>query len=230
MKRDYVPLPLEYLEEMAPLSGEDFGQLIRALLLYAKDGTPVELDGDCRFYCARVMNKDDFYAEKFAEEAEKAEKRRAHAKKAINARYADKNEGEESPALPEYTREGNNITYQSNSSHNRSSHNTSSQINSVGAEPEEASAAAPAIPLIDGSEYCVKVKELEEWKKAFPAVDVTQELGEMRAWCLSNPTLRKTKNGVRRFINTWLSKEQDKRHTGQAVKAQPQRVFVPSEL
>ena len=228
--RDYAPLPLEYLAEMAPLSDADFGRLVRALLLYAKDGTPVALDGDCRFYCARVMNKDEYYAEKFAEEEEKAEKRRAHAKKAINARYAEKSEGEESPVLPEYTREGNNITYQSSSSHDTSTHNTSSQINSVGAEPEEASAAAPAIPLVDGSEYCVKVKELEEWKKAFPAVDVVQELGEMRAWCLSNPTLRKTKKGVRRFINTWLSREQDKGHTGQAVKPQPERAFVPSEL
>ena len=78
----------------------------------------------------------------------------------------------------------------------------------------------------------MKVKELAEWKKAYPAVNVEQELGEMRAWCLSNPTLRKTKKGVRRFINTWLSKEQDKRHTGQAVKeqAKPERAFVPSEL
>ena len=41
---------------MEPLSNEDFGRLIRALLLYARDGTPIELDGDCRFYAKRVMN------------------------------------------------------------------------------------------------------------------------------------------------------------------------------
>ena len=223
--RDYAPLPLEYLAEMAPLSDADFGRLVRALLLYAKDGTPIALDGDCRFYCARVMNKDDYYAEKFAEEEEKRERISRRNSRNARARYESGCDG-----MPPQAMAGNNNTNQINSSHDSSTHNTSSQINSVGAEPEEASAAAPAIPLVDGSEYCVKVKELEEWKKAFPAVDVVQELGEMRAWCLSNPTYRKTRKGVRRFINTWLSREQDKGHTGQAVKAQPERAFVPSEL
>ena len=226
MGRDYAPLPLEYLAEMAPLTDEDFGKLVRALLLYGRDGTPVDLDGDCRFYCTRVMNKDRHYAERAAEEEEKAQKRSRHARTAAEGRYAPR-EGEICSSRDEHARAGNNITYQSNSHHNNSPH-----INSGGAEPEEASAAAPAIPLADGSEYCVKVKELAEWKKAYPAVNVEQELGEMRAWCLSNPTLRKTKKGVRRFINTWLSKEQDKRHTGQVVKeqAKPERAFVPSEL
>lgn len=227
MKREYVPVPIDYLIEMEPLSDEDFGRLIRALLRHSRDGSPVELDGDCRFYCGRVMLKDRYYAEKFAEDDEKAAKRSGHARRAANAKYEGKDRGEECSGMPEDARADNTNTNQFNSLHNNSN-----QFNfyGEGAEPEEASAAAPAIPLVDGSEYCVKVKELEEWKKAFPAVDVVQELGEMRAWCLSNPTLRKTKNGVRRFINTWLSKEQDKRHTGQAVKAQPQRAFVPSEL
>ena len=224
--RDYVPLPMEYLEEMKPLSDEDFGRLVRALLLHARDGVPVELDGDCRFYCARVMNKDRYYAGKFAEEEEKAARRSSHARKAINARYAAVKQ-EENSGIPENTREGNIITDQSNSYHNNSIHNKGDS-----AEPEEASAAAPAIPLVDGSDYCLKVSELEEWKKAFPAVDVEQELREMRAWCLANPTLRKTKRGVKRFINTWLSKEQDRRHAGQtaAKSSRPERAFVPSEL
>ena len=54
--REYVPLSIEYLEEMEPLSDEDFGRLIRALLLSARDGTPIGLD-DCRFYAKRVMNR-----------------------------------------------------------------------------------------------------------------------------------------------------------------------------
>ncbi len=226
MGREYVPLPLEYLEEMAPLTDEDFGKLVRALLLYGRDGTPVDLDGDCRFYCTRVMNKDRHYAERAAEEEEKAQKRSRHARTAAEGRYAPR-EGEICSSRDEHARAGNTIPNQTNP--NQSIPN---QSNGGGAEPEEASAAAPAIPLADGSEYCVKVKELAEWKKAYPAVNVEQELGEMRVWCLSNPTLRKTKKGVRRFINTWLSKEQDKRHTGQAVKeqAKPERAFVPSEL
>lgn len=32
----------------------------------------------------------------------------------------------------------------------------------------------------------------------------------MRGWLDSNPDRRKTRRGVRRFVNSWLSQEQDK--------------------
>ena len=32
----------------------------------------------------------------------------------------------------------------------------------------------------------------------------------MKAWCVANPTKKKTLSGVNRFIVTWLAKEQDK--------------------
>ncbi len=233
MGREYVPLPLEYLEEMAPLTDEDFGKLVRALLLYGRDGTPVDLDGDCRFYCTRVMNKDRHYAERAAEEEERRERLSRRNSRNARARYrTDDEAATESDGMRPQAMAGNTIPNQTIPIQTNPYQSKPNQSNGGGAEPEEASAAAPAIPLADGSEYCVKVKELAEWKKAYPAVNVEQELGEMRAWCLSNPTLRKTKKGVRRFINTWLSKEQDKRHTGQAVKeqAKPERAFVPSEL
>ena len=108
--REYVPLSIEYLEEMEPLSDEDFGRLIRALLLYARDGTPIELDGNCRFYAKRVMNKDQHYARRAEEEEEKAKKRSDHAKKAITARW---NQEEEYPGMPENSREGNTKPIQS---------------------------------------------------------------------------------------------------------------------
>ena len=52
----------------------------------------------------------------------------------------------------------------------------------------------------------------------------------MRAWCQANPKLRKTKNGVRRFIVSWFARQQDKGHPGMAVKPKPERRFVPTEL
>ena len=115
--REYVPLSIEYLEEMEPLSNEDFGRLIRALLLYARDGTPIELDGNCRFYAKRVMNKDQHYARRAEEEEEKAKKRSDHAKKAITARW---NQEEEYPGMPENSREGNTKPIQSKPRPNQS--------------------------------------------------------------------------------------------------------------
>lgn len=91
----------------------------------------------------------------------------------------------------------------------------------IGAEPEPVSAPAPVITIIlnNGDEYPVYQDYVDEMQKLYPAVDIMQELRAMKAWCINNPKRRKTKNGIKRFINTWLSGEQDrggrKQHTGQ---------------
>ena len=91
--------------------------------------------------------------------------------------------------------------------------------------------APEAIPLVDKTVFEASEEEIEAWQKAFPAVDVRQQLRKMRAWCLANPKLCKTRKGVKRFIVSWLSREQDRGHPGMAVKAQKEpRPFVPTEL
>ena len=64
--------------------------------------------------------------------------------------------------------------------------------------------------LNDKSEYSVTEEQVEEWTRLFPAVDVIQELRKMKGWLDANPSRRKTKNGILRFIHNWLSKEQDR--------------------
>ena len=51
---------------------------------------------------------------------------------------------------------------------------------------------------------------VSEFKELYPSVDVEQELRKMKGWCNTNPTKRKTKRGILRFVNSWLAKEQDK--------------------
>lgn len=82
----------------------------------------------------------------------------------------------------------------------------------VGAEPQAASTPPPAIflPLNDGTEYPVSQEQCHEWAGLYPAVDVIQQLRQMRAWLIANPRKKKTKSGINRFIVTWLSKEQDR--------------------
>lgn len=82
------------------------------------------------------------------------------------------------------------------------------------AEPKHL-ATAPVfieIPLNDGSLYSVLCSDVEEWKNCYPAVDVEQQLRSMKSWCNCNPAKRKTRRGVMRFIDNWLSKEQNKYH------------------
>lgn len=81
----------------------------------------------------------------------------------------------------------------------------------VGAEPQAAS-TPPVIflPLNDGTEYPVLQEQCHEWAGLYPAVDVIQQLRQMRAWLIANPRKKKTKSGINRFIVAWLSKEQDR--------------------
>ncbi len=82
-------------------------------------------------------------------------------------------------------------------------------------QPPKASATAPtdgviALPLIGESEFHVTSSQSAEWETLFPAVDVPQELRKMRAWLLASPKKRKTRNGIQRFITSWLGREQDR--------------------
>jgi hypothetical protein len=65
------------------------------------------------------------------------------------------------------------------------------------------------IPLNDGSDHVVTTSMVAEWSSSFPAVDVPQQLRQMRAWSIAKPSRRKTSRGVNAFIVGWLSKQQD---------------------
>lgn len=54
------------------------------------------------------------------------------------------------------------------------------------------------------------------WQRAFPKVNVHQELAAMTSWCDANPARRKTKAGIKRFVNLWLTKAQNQGGSPQA--------------
>lgn len=88
--------------------------------------------------------------------------------------------------------------------------------------PSPKAAKLPAIisiSLNDNSEYPITQPDIDSWAELYPAVDIMQELRKMKGWALANPTKRKTVKGIKRFINSWLAKEQDKYHpTAQTAK------------
>ena len=82
------------------------------------------------------------------------------------------------------------------------------------------------MPLNNSSLYPIYQEDIGKWRDLYPAVDVEQEIKKMIGWLDANPTKRKTKNGIKRFINGWLAKEQDKGKGG-AIIASPTG-FKPS--
>lgn len=96
-------------------------------------------------------------------------------------------------------------------------------------EPTSGPVSGFAVPLVDGSDFDVPQRMLDDWATLFPAVDVQQELREMRAWSLANKAKRKTRRGVEAFIVRWLSKAQDtpgRPRTVVAVDEQRSAVFA----
>jgi len=64
--------------------------------------------------------------------------------------------------------------------------------------------------LNTGEDWQPEDKDIIEWQKTYPAVDVFHELAKMESWLDANPARRKTPKGIKRFVNNWLSGAQDR--------------------
>ena len=84
-------------------------------------------------------------------------------------------------------------------------------------EPQEL--PVTEIILNDGSLFPVYKNDADKWQELYPALDVMQQLRNIKGWCEDNPKNRKTRSGVRRFITGWLIREQNR--TAKAPGASP---------
>ena len=114
----------------------------------------------------------------------------------------------------------NNNSIKSNSINNNSNINTSEQT------PENGTGIF--MVLEDDSFYDVLPDKLSMWQRAYPDLDVERELYQMASWCNANPTRRKTRRGLEKFINGWLNRSQNdnkqcsKREEGKNDAAEPE--------
>ena len=76
------------------------------------------------------------------------------------------------------------------------------------------------ILLNDGSSYQVTQSEVDQNSTLYPGIDILQEYRKMQGWAIANQARRKTKRGIKAFINSWLSRAQDS--VGQHSRASPQ--------
>ena len=90
--------------------------------------------------------------------------------------------------------------------------NRNTIFNSISCSEPLASSApeVPALILNDNSEWRPSRDDLDGWQRLYVGVDVIRELARMREWCKSNPTKRKTRKGIRRFVQSWLDREQNR--------------------
>lgn len=211
MARNYAALPYDYLEEMDALNDAEFGRLTRALLVYSMTGEQIALCGNERFFVKRMMAQEDRFKASYDDIATT----RSEAGKAgAAARWQNGKRifanGKNSKAMSANGKNGNTET--------KTDTNTETNIqlsnDSKGEYCAELQAAnAPpviSLPLNDGTFFDVSENDRTKWSQLYPNVDVLQQLRHMAGWCDANPTKRKTRGGIKRFITAWLAREQDK--------------------
>lgn len=66
------------------------------------------------------------------------------------------------------------------------------------------------LPTVNGDMVSISEADVAEWSEAFPAVNVRQQLAAMRSWLNANPKNRKTGKGMKRFVVSWLTRDQDR--------------------
>ena len=226
MARNYAALPFDYLEEMEALNDAEFGRLTRALLVYSMTGEQIALCGNERFFVKRMMAQEDRFKASYDDIAttrSEASKTDAAARWQNGKRiFAN---GKNSKAMSANGKNGNTET--------KTDTNTETNIqlsnDSKGeycAEPQAADAPPViSLPLNDGTFFDVSENDRAKWSQLYPNVDVLQQLRNMAGWCDANPTKRKTRGGIKRFITAWLAREQD-----QCGKAPQNKPFVYGDV
>jgi|SRR5690554_24905 len=62
----------------------------------------------------------------------------------------------------------------------------------------------------EGEQYPVTQSQIDGWQEVYPAVNVLQEVKKAKAWLQANPAKAKTYRGMAKFLNGWMSRQQDK--------------------
>jgi len=64
--------------------------------------------------------------------------------------------------------------------------------------------------LKDGTNFDITEDMFSFYSQAYPHLDIHEQFRLMVSWCFSNDAKRKTRRGIKRFINSWLSGAKNK--------------------
>lgn len=74
---------------------------------------------------------------------------------------------------------------------------------------QEVDPTVERVPLEDGSFFDITSAMVAEFKRAFPDIEIEQELIRLRLWNESKPAQRKTRKGIAAHIQSWLKQAND---------------------
>ena len=218
-----------YLDALEPLTDAERGRLFVACLKYSKSGEVGHLSGNERFVFPVFRGQIDRDNAKYANKCKKQTDN-------VNRRWNKKDTNDTTvydgiqnvPSYENYTDDTNTKekekekTKENNIPPTEVCGELPSSPPPDEPDPSPLSIIVVRLPLVDGTEYPVFERQVEELTALYPAVDVPQQLRNMRGWLLANPKNRKTKSGIMRFVNSWLSREQN---SARKENAQPRPAY-----
>lgn len=195
-----------YLDALEPLTDAERGRLFVACLKYSKSGEVGHLSGNERFvfpvFRGQIDRDNAKYANKCKKQADNANKR-WNKDDANDAKAYDG-----IPNVPPHEKDANDAKAKAKEKAKDKAKDNIPPSEVCGELPSSPPSAA-VLPLVDGTDFEISVEMVAELSGLYPAVDVEQQLRNMRGWLLANPKNRKTKAGIMRFVNSWLSREQN---------------------
>lgn len=213
MKNSFV-MYTDYYDHIDLLSMEQRGLLFTGIMCYASGREMPDMDGMTKMafsFIKSQMDRDTTRYEKTVEARSQAGKKGGRPKKEANAFSEKQEKAKKANAFSEKQMKAKKADTDNDTVTDTENENENGKDKTICADPDElASAPVAEIILNDGSVYEVTEKEYAYYCSLYPAVDVTQELRKMIGWCDSNPANRKTRRGIKRFINSWLARTQDR--------------------
>ena len=195
-----------YLDALEPLTDAERGRLFVACLKYSKSGEVGHLSGNERFvfpvFRGQIDRDNAKYANKCKKQADNANKR-WNKDDANDAKAYDG-----IPNVPPHEKDASDAKEKEKAKAKAKAKDNIPPSVVCGELPSSPPPAA-VLPLVDGTDFEISVEMVAELSGLYPAVDVAQQLRSMRGWLLANPKNRKTKAGIMRFVNSWLSREQN---------------------
>lgn len=214
----------EYALKFQKLTNEQLGMLLRMIFEYESTGVITECEDMVVAVSFDVIKEDldkqnKKYQAKVNAGKASADKRSSAKREIGTSEQTELNTSEQNPAKTNKSEQNTAKCTKEKEKEKEKEREKETDINIFFApgdshpmplDPFEEFADVAAIPLNDGTEWRMPLETYKEFIKLYPNVDVKQQMNAMRGWVISNPTRRKTKTGVKRFINNWLSSEQNK--------------------
>ena len=206
MELTYIKVFVDYLDAIELLGDAERGRLFTALLEYGRTGVAPQLGGNERFLFPMMRAQID--RDKASLEAESSTYSEA-GKKGAKARWqGHKKDGLDSQAKPGHKKDGLDGK-DKDKEEDKDKDKDKEDITPL-LSPQGEKTAAISLPLVSGGWYPIYEADIAHWKELYPSVDIMQELRKMLGWLEANPDRRKIPKGIKRFVASWLAKEQSK--------------------